>query len=95
MKYKDCMAKVPSGRSIARVWVSVALAVVLIGVLFAPIATYGFCADSANPDLSVCGSEQQSIVGIPSNLWVWSIATLVAILIGWVVARRRRAEGSN
>lgn len=89
------MATPPTHRPAARVWMKVAIAVVSIGVLFAPIVTYGFCADSSNPDLSFCESHQQSIVGIRSNLWIWGAATLAAILIGWVVASRRRAEGRD
>ena len=70
-----------------------AIAVIGVSVLFAPIITYGWCADGVEGGTSTCGSSQHSVVGIPSSLWLW-IGSMVAVAIVTAVllVRRQRRE---
>lgn len=62
-------------------------AVVVAAVLFAPIMTVGWCADSATPGASYCASEQRSILGAPTSIWLWLGATAVFGGLAWLLSR--------
>lgn len=70
-----------------------AVAALGVSVLFAPIITYGWCADGVEDGTSTCGSSQHSVVGIPSSIWMW-IGSMVAVVIvtAVLVIRRQRHD---
>lgn len=78
--------------AVATLWWS-AIAALGVSVLFAPIITFGWCADGVEDGTSTCGSSQHSVVGIPSNIWMW-IGSMVVVMIvtGVLVIRGRRHD---
>lgn len=78
--------------AVATLWWS-AIAALGVSVLFAPIITYGWCADGVEDGTSTCGSSQHSVVGIPSSIWMW-IGSMVVVMIvtGVLVIRGRRHD---
>lgn len=78
--------------AVATLWWS-AIAALGVSVLFAPIITYGWCADGVEGGTSTCGSSQHSVVGIPSSIWMW-IGSMVVVMIvtGVLVIRGRRHD---
>lgn len=74
----------------AVIWLG-ALASVAVSLLFAPIIQGGWCSDAPVGGTSVCGSFQQSLVGIDTNPWIWlaTIAGIAAITV-LVASRRHR-----
>ena len=69
-----------------------AMAALGVSVLFAPIITYGWCADGVEDGTSACGSSQHSIVGIPSSIWIWIASMVAVVLVTAVRAKRQRHD---
>ncbi len=59
---------------------------VLAAVVFAPLMTVGFCADSSIPGRSYCTSSQRSVVGIDTSFWIWLGATAAFGIIAWIAS---------
>lgn len=70
-------------------------AVVVAGVLFAPIMGGGYCADAPLAGNSYCVTWTRSLFGIDTNLWLWLGATAVLTGLAWWLSRRRRPEATR
>ncbi|PSL37384.1 hypothetical protein CLV49_0991 [Labedella gwakjiensis] len=79
-------------RPAARAAVFGALAAVVVTVLLFPFVSGGWCADATDPDASVCGTFQRSIVGIDTSIWFW-LGGLAVVGFFTVLAINRTATG--
>jgi hypothetical protein len=74
------------------VWAGVAAAVVA-SLFLAPLISVGWCLDSPYPGKSVCPSAQQSLLGVPTNVWIWlaamSLIALATLIVARLTSRRR------
>ncbi|MCW3493867.1 hypothetical protein [Microbacterium sp. SSM24] len=80
----------------AIIWTGIAAGVVA-SVLFAPLITLGWCSDADETGTSECGSAQQSVLGIETNVWIWLGALAIIAIVTAVAARsvRRHARGDD
>ncbi|GAA1923620.1 hypothetical protein GCM10009775_14980 [Microbacterium aoyamense] len=73
--------------------------VVVAAIVFAPLMTAGFCADSSIPGRSYCASSQHSLIGVPTSFWIWLGATAAFGIIAWIAShafwRPRRASAEE
>ncbi|WP_106815253.1 hypothetical protein [Microbacterium timonense] len=83
--------RAPRGRARVALWV--AGGVILAGVLFAPVRTSGFCAYAPTSGRSYCDAAAQSVLGIPTSLWLWLAASIALGALGWWLARRTARRG--
>lgn len=61
------------------IWSGVAAAGVA-SVFLAPLIQVGWCADAPISGRSVCATYQQSLLGVPTNIWIWLAAvSLIAV----------------
>ncbi|MEV4688219.1 hypothetical protein [Microbacterium sp. LWH3-1.2] len=66
-----------------------------VSVLFAPILTYGWCADGVEDGTSTCGSSEHSIVGIPSSIWIWMGSMVAVVIVTAVLVKRRQQHDAR
>jgi hypothetical protein len=67
-----------------------AVVALAVSILFAPVITYGWCADAIEGGASTCGSSQHSVVGIPSSIWLWAGSLAVVLIVTSMLAIRAR-----
>ncbi|GAA4773587.1 cytochrome c-type biogenesis protein [Microbacterium gilvum] len=79
------MAAIRSRRAIVLTTIA---ALVVVTIVLAPMGTVGTCVDAASGyGESFCRTDLVSLVGIPSNLFLWLIPFLAVIGAGWGMAR--------
>ncbi|GAA4349159.1 hypothetical protein GCM10023087_14550 [Microbacterium rhizosphaerae] len=67
-------------------WSGVAAAGVA-SLFLAPLIQVGWCADAPGSGQSLCSSYQQSLLGVPTNIWIW-LATITLIAVSTAIAGR-------
>lgn len=84
-----------TARRRTRVALWVAAAVVACAVVFAPVFTVGYCADSPVADRSFCDISQRSVLGAETSLWLWLGVTVVAAAITGMLAASAPTRSSR
>jgi len=69
---------------------AIALALlVLATIALAPLMSVGWCRDAPIGGVSECGSDSYSLIGLPSNLWLWLFTVALIVVATALISRRR------
>lgn len=82
-------------KSTVRIWLWTTVVVILVSLALAPVLTSTTCYDAVDPALTRCETSHLGFAGNPTHLVAWLAAVASTVLVGWMVARRSRANRST